>query len=182
MDNTALDNAMAPGTFSVLDFVSEAAYPTSTVTIYTNVAAGKKYADLVAQRSKLEVDDLEEAEKLTPEIEQAKAALEESALTFSLRGYPGGIVQEYMNEFATDENTDSADSRIIAKAIVNVTSKKGTDSHFWSHTEVETLRGLITEGEYSKLLTAVADVVFNAAVFDRATDAGFLGGRPDMAE
>lgn len=180
MDN--VETATAPTTFSVMSFIQETAYPEGVVTIYTDVVAAKELLRLNTRRAELEKTSLEEAEKLTPQIAEMLERAEKSALTFNLRGYAPGVVQQITSKHSDEEAENGADYELVAKAIITVKNSEGAvDEHFWSPEEVEVLRGRLAEGQWLKLLSAVADVLFNAAVFDRAVDAGFLGGRTDVA-
>lgn len=171
MDNTTPDQK----TFSVLDFVSEIAYPTQSVKIYTDVATGKKLADL---RYKMENSE-EAGEADEAEIESLTEKVEDTSLTFDLRGFAPGVVDDIINQ-ATDKG-EEPDEELVAKTIVRTSSRHGHDEHLWTAEEVHTLRRAIPEGEWAKLLTGTAGVLFTAAVFDRAVDAGFPGGRADVA-
>ena len=185
-----VEEAQKPGTFDVLSFVEGTAYPTDYVTLFRDVAAAKKYADLVAERMKY--DGLDEAtgeskakaEELTEQIAAAQEELEASAMTFKLRGFAPGIVDEIMTAHNDPEKPEdnTADSHLIAHAIVYVTDVDGNqDNHTWTAEDVLRLKRYLAEGEYVKLLSGVANVIFNAAVFERAADAGFPRGRVDVA-
>lgn len=177
-----VETATAPTEFSVLSFVKDTAYPTGEVVIYTNVVAAKEIERLFAKRQLLETKNMDEAEKLTPLIEAAVAEAEKTKLIFNLRGFPPGIIQQMMEQYNTDESDTEADPHLVAKAIISVENAEGAkDGHLWTGDEVNELRGSITPGEWLKLLSAVADVLFNATIFDDAVDAGFLGRRPDVA-
>lgn len=180
MDN--VETATAPTTFSVMSFIQETAYPEGVVTIYTDVVAAKELLRLNARRAELEKTSLEEAEKLSPQIAQMVERAEKSALTFNLRGFAPGVVQQIIDKYKNEENENAADAELVAKSIITVKNAEGAvDEHFWTADEVNMLRGRIAEGQWLKLLAAVADVLFNAAVFDKTVDAGFLGGRTDVA-
>ncbi len=178
-----VETATAQGTFSVLSFVQETAYPEGEVKIYTDVAGAKELLRANAERQLLETKDMEKAEELTPRIEELTKRIEATALTFHLKGFPPGVVQDMMTAHNTPEDENAADAHLIAKAIVKVTNPDGAvDDHYWTAEEVNQLRANIAEGQWSALLSAVGDVLFNAAVFNTAVDAGFLGRRPDVAE
>lgn len=180
MDN--VEQATAPTTFNVMSFIQDTAYPTGTVKVYTDITAAKEILRLNKERQALEAQDMDEAEKITPKIEEMTARAEASALTFNLRGFPPAIVSEIMDAHNTEENDSAADPHLIAKAIVSVENAEGgVDDHMWTAEEVTAFRGYIAEGQWLVLLGGVADVLFNATVFDKTVDAGFLGGRPDVA-
>jgi len=185
-----VEEAQKPGTFDVLSFVEGTAYPTEHVTLFRDVAAAKKYAELVAERMKCDDQDESTGEskakaaELTEQIEAAQQELEASAMTFMLRGYAPGIVEEIIQAHNDPNNPEdnSADAHLIAHAIVYVSDSSGNqDTRTWSAEDVLTLKKYLAEGEYLKLLSAVASVIFNGAVFEKATDAGFPRGRADLA-
>lgn len=180
MDN--VETATAPTTFSVLDFVQETAYPEGEFTIHTDIVSAKELLRLNFERRELETENMDEAEKLTPRIQELEEIIEKSALTFKVKGFPPGIVQQMMDEHNNDEDENAADAYLIAKAIISVKNANGdVDDHLWTGEEVRKLQANISNGEYLKLLAGVADVLFNATIFDRTVDAGFLGRRTDVA-
>lgn len=190
MSTDAVTLAQSPETFDVLSFIEGTAYPTETVTIYTDALSADALLKVDRARKEAEKAQLaEEATLNTEDFDSQIADLTEkvkaSALTFSLRGLPPGLVQEIysVDENAEEEVIRSAENKLIASTIVSVTNAKGaTDSRLWDEEAVEKFRRFLKEGEFAKVVRAVVNVNFNAAVFDQATDAGFLGGSPDVAE
>lgn len=174
----AVQEAQAPGTFDVLSFVEGTAYPTDTVVIYQDV---KSVTDLLnANNRRLEMDKSEKTGDYTEidaEIAELTEKVKASAMSFYLRGMPPGVSRTIFN--ATDDTTDAQyremENELIAKTIVRVTNAAGaSDERLWDGETVAKLRDFVKEGEFRKLVTAVANVNFNAMVFDQATDAGFL--------
>lgn len=163
-ETTVVDEALAPQTFDVLSFIEGTAYPEETVTILTDIATAREYVALVNGEDKYDEAD----------AEALRVKLADTALNFKLRGFPPGMVEEILEKYASDEDPSGADAHLIAKAIVGVTNAKGEpDARLWSPDDVIKLKRFLAEGEYVKLLTSVANIIFNAAVFDRAVDAGF---------
>lgn len=165
---TAVETALDAGTFDVLAFVEKAAYPKKMVTVFRDAALAKEYVDLSSS------DDTVDSERL----EELAVELKKSSLTFELRGYPPGIVQDIQKKHVTEEDPEgqAGDTELIAKAIVGVLDSEGRrDPRLWTPEDVAKLKNFLVEGEYIKLLGGVAEVIFNAAVFDRAADAGFSG-------
>lgn len=180
MENTAIDNATSPESFDVLSFVEQTAYPTEFVTLFTDVVAARKYAE--TKKAFGDAQDSDTAEKVEAKLAELEEQLKLSSLTFKLRGFPPGIVNELIEQYSTEENPTGADAHVIAKAIISVTAGNGNiDAHSWTAEEVIRLRNNVAEGQYLKLLGGVANVVFNSAVFDQVTDAGFSGGSTDVA-
>lgn len=180
MENTAIDNATSPESFDVLSFVEQTAYPTEFITLFTDVVSAREYSE--TKKALGDAEDSDTAKKLEDKLTQLEEKLKLSSLTFKLRGFPPGIVNTLIEEHSTEDNPTGADAHVIAKAIVSVTAGNGNiDAHSWTPEEVIRFKDHIAEGQYLKLLGGVANVVFNSAVFDQVTDAGFSGGSTDMA-
>jgi hypothetical protein len=177
MDDTAVEAALAPDTFDVLAFVENTAYPVEHVTLFTDITAAREYTELSAQRQEREDAETDaEADEIEDKLAALAAKLKATSLTFELRGFPPGIVDRIMKEHATEENPAGADNELVAKAIISVTNGSGAkDARLWDAEMVARLKDNVAEGEFLKLLGAVANVIFNAAVFKQATDAGFPG-------
>lgn len=170
MDDTTTPNV---STFDVLGFIEATEYPTSTVTLFRDISKGKEYARLVAERTGLPEG------KTSNELDKAIANIEDelktNSLTFELRGFAPGVVQDIL-DLHKDADDDSGDFDLISRTITGVYNGSGEkDSHTWTVDDVRKLKRHFAEGEYNKLLQAVAGVIFNAAVFDSAVDAGFSG-------
>lgn len=180
METTATDNATSPEVFDVLSFVEQTAYPTEFVTLFTDVVAAREYAE--TKKAFSDAEDSDTAKKAEDKLTELEEKLKTSSLTFKLRGFPPGIVNALIEAHSTEENPTGADAHVIAKAIISVTAGNGNvDAHTWTPEEVVRLKNNIAEGQYLKLLGGVANVVFNSAVFDQVTDAGFSGGSTDVA-
>lgn len=180
----AISAAQAPDTFDVLSFIESTAYPTETVTVYTDA---KSATDLLALNAKRKAHELG-PESYDPtmydaEIEALTEKVKKSILTFELRGMPPGVVRDLYtveddNDIAAQEN---AQAKLIASTIVSVKNADGVaDSRLWDAEAVKKLQRFLKEAEFGKLVKGVIDVNFNASVFDQATDAGFLGGSSDV--
>jgi len=173
-----MDEATAPNvsTFDVLSFIDQTEYPTDTVSIFTDVKAAHEYIKLNEEMDAASAGE----EKFDPAPYEERLAelgekLKVSSLTFELRGFAPGIVQAIMDKY-DDADEGGADAELIARSIIAVLNAKGErDGRTWSADDVLKLRERLAEGQYMKLLEAVAGVLFNAAVFDRAVDAGFSG-------
>lgn len=186
-----IDAAQAQDTFDVLSFIEGTAYPTENVVIYTDPKSATELliANQKRKDNELNADSDGVAEKvdeeLTKEIEILTAKVKGSALTFSLRGLPPGLVQDIYalpdGEEGTTEKQLEAEDDLIAKTIVGVKNAAGAeDPQIWDSHKIAQLRRFLKEGEFGKLIQGVIRVNFNASVFDQATDAGFLGGSSDV--
>lgn len=185
MSTDAVTQAQSQETFDVLSFIEGTAYPVETVTIYTDALSADQL--LKANQERLELDDRPEAIDYTDidsRIEELTEKVKKSALKFSLRGLPPGLVQEIYNisEDASDSEARAAENKLIASTIVSVENATGAkDSRLWDEDAVEAFRKYLKEGEFAKVVKSVVNVNFNAAVFDQATDAGFLSRGSDVA-
>ena len=189
MTTNTIDTAQAQGTFDVLSFIEGTAYPTDEVKVYTDVISAD--ALLKANEKRLKMDEApegvkEEFDKVDAEIAELTNKVQNSALTFSLRGLPPGVVQEIYGNLAEEADPQlarEAEHKLIASTISGVTNAAGErDPRVWDAESVGKLRHFVKEGEYTRLIEGVVRVNFNASVFDQATDAGFLGGSSDVAE
>lgn len=186
-ETTVVEEALKPGVFDVLAYVEQTAYPEKFVTLFRDINAAREYTELIAERQKLEDKQVGEATEISTDdldarVDESRQKLEDSAMIFKLRGFAPGVVQEMLNQYNENDNDNKADSYLIARTIINVSNAKGeVDNHTWESDDVLKLKRFIAENEYMKLLAGVADVLFNAAAFDRAVDAGFSSGRSDMA-
>lgn len=184
--------AQSQDEFDVLSFVSGTAYPTASVQLYTDVAAVKELLKYNQERLDAEVKNATaegdvsiDIKPLDERVEKLTQRVQETAITFNLRGMPPGIVEEIYpasDEDVSDEEEQNRTNKLIAHTIQSVVSATGAmDSRVWDVDAVTTLRKNIQGGEFVKLVKAVTSVNFNALVFDKATDAGFLGGSTDVA-
>lgn len=189
--DTAIAEAQSPETFDVLSFLEQTAYPTETVVVHQDVKSADSYIKLHAQLQELEKEentDLDAVNSLSDEITALGEKIKKSAIVFTLRGMPPGIVQQIVSPVGLDPELDTPqaaidrDNELIARSIISVSNANGVkDETVWDAKKVAKLRTFLKEGEFGKLVKGVADVNFNAAIFDQATDAGFPGGSSDLA-
>lgn len=188
-----VETAQSKGTFDLLSFVKDTAYPTKDVVVYQDAEAADKYVVLVEQRLEFDKNkNTVESDKLTEEIDKLGKRIADSAITFKLRGLPPTIANEIVskNKFEDDDASEDAvaarvrsDNELIARTIIAVTNASGeSDSRVLHGDDIAVLRGYLKEGEFKKIVQGVINVNFNAAVFDRATDAGFSSGSFNLAE
>jgi hypothetical protein len=208
-DTDAVTAAMQPDTFKLDDFLADIAYPVETVTIHLDAYTANEKLKVLERKDELEKQaarareakknaprtineadtTFEEIEKVQAEIDALNSKLEESALTFHMRGMEPGIVDSITKSFFTEpgdeENPDkntARDNELIAKSIIKVVNAKGAvDEHVFTAEEVALWRTKLLPGEFLKLVQSVARVNLNGALFSFAVDAPFLGGRSDVA-
>lgn len=194
--DAAVDTATAKSTFDVLDFVRNASLPSESVTIYTNAAAAKELAGLLAaEASRLKAaaaaDDygLSIADEPEDLFDDARATelhdeLAASALVFDLRGIAPAAHTALENHLkATFPYREGADNpeygqalehNLIAKTITSVRNAAGAvDDTPWTAARVADLVTELYPSETGKLFVAVAEVTYLGNVFDRAVSADF---------
>jgi hypothetical protein len=195
----AVTTAMAPETFKLDDFLAGVAYPTEEVTIHLDAFTANEKLKALAKKDELErklaklkdskaprtLDEktvsFEDVAEIQEVIDGLNEKLEASGLTFSMRGMEPAIVQEITKRhFVTaedEENPDkniARDNELIAKSIIKVTNAQGqVDEHVFTADEVNHWRGKLLDGEFLKLVQAVAKVNLNGALFSVAVDAPF---------
>jgi hypothetical protein len=120
--------------------------------------------------------------------------LKDSALHIELRGMAPEIVDIITEKYFTDKSKDYSgspeendrDHELIAKSIIKISDANGNvaapaSGNVYDTDDVERLHGRLLAFEYYKIVQATAKVNLNAALFDQATDASFLGRGSDLA-
>lgn len=206
MDTTteAIDQAQSRGSFDVLAFIEETAYPTEKVVVFQDVASATEYVRLNDERAAKEIALAkrkqpgeiptipeepiveENTSELDAKIEELGEKIRKSSIVFELRGMAPGVLNDMLMAEDPDNDNDKAaqkrEDNVLAATIVGVENHEGIkDTRVWDAESINALRRNLKEGEFGKLVTAVARVNFNAAVFDQATDAGFSGRGSDLA-
>jgi len=195
----SVTEALAPETFDVLDFVQGRGLPRSAVTLYTDVEAGQRLADLAAtEESNAKLAEKEglgiadEVEWVDPdEVEELRERIENSAITFKLRGLApaakkalrNGLVAKHNFKEDVPANEQEAyfeeySYTLIAKTVEAVVRADGAeDNTKWTPERVKAFHEAYNETEYARLDNAVYNINFNTDVFDRAASADFLSKR-----
>lgn len=126
-----------------------------------------------------------ELEELQAKIDEWDAKVAENPLVIELRGMPPYIVDEITSKHFIDKTVDysgtdeetARDYELISRSIVSINgSTNAVDVD-----DVKKIRGSVLSDEYYKLVTGVAHVNLNGALFDQATDASFLSRRTHVA-
>ena len=191
--------ALAPETFDVLDFVTGSGLPRKKVTLYTDVEAGQRLADLVAAEkaieNRAETDGLgitDDVEWVDPEeVAQLREKIEGSAITFTLKGLAPAAKKALRLSLVAKHNykedVPAAEQEgyfeeysytLIAKTIESLSRADGAvDNKKWTPERVKKFHESFNEGEYKRLDDTVYEVNFQTDVFDRAASADFLSKR-----
>lgn len=185
--STALDEK----TFDVLAFVANTAYPTETVTVYTDAETAHELAKIVQERKRFEkiaAKNPDAEVQPSTDVSEHEVALRQkldaSALQFTLRGLSPKALDELRDDLIPD-NFDSLPEKekqelsqkqtvtILTRCITEARSATGDVDRQWTVEKVEALFGYLNAGESLKLVEAMSKVNFNVGVFNDAVDAGF---------
>jgi len=198
----SVTDALAPTSFKLDDFLGGIAYPVEQVVIHLDAYAANeklkavKFLDELEAKYAKQLKDSDKQERTIGEVDEITAEdldaannaiaewndkLEATSITFYLRGMAPSIVEEISKQYFVtpeDENDPQKnrdrDNELIAKSIIKaVNSAGGVDEHVFTAAEVEGYRGKLLEGEFLKLVQAVAQVNLNGALFNQAVDAPF---------
>lgn len=170
-ENTPLD----PEDFDIIAFIEGSNYPEKTVKLYTNGKAAIELRDLLASE-----EETQDGDKITA----LRKEIEDSSLTFTLRGLAPKVIEVMMSKMnvnskdITDEERvkrflESTDSLTAASIQKVVTASGKVDTRAWDTARAATLRGVLLPSEYEKLADGVNTVNFDAKLFNDSVDAGF---------
>ena len=200
--NEAVDNAVKRETFSMLDFISNGGVvmPSKKLDIFTDVEANFEIDEIDAELDRLY--KLAKMQKrlvgpdpaVTGPLEARKAELaernEQSHIVVHLRGVHPTVDDELRRElqkrnkktpFEDNAWTEAYNCGLVAKAITQVEKNGQVDNHIWTAEEAGTLISALPPTEAHKLITTATYLTSGVRMADRRVDAGFPGGRADMA-
>lgn len=189
----AIEEALAPETFSVLDFVKRANTPTKTIRVYTDADAALKITDLKIKRAedgknkktkKVESLSITEGTDYDYEIDELQERLEESAVEFVLRGLAPKAVDaldkhlkatnDYKDGEENEAYTRALNDSLVAKSIVSATVPgQAPDTHSWTPEEVRALTEELYVVEANKLYIGAGEVNYVSKAFEVAVSADF---------
>jgi len=183
----AVEQAQAKGTFNLNDVLQGRGYPEDEVTVYTNVPAAYELQALNARLEEIAQaaeQDQETYNALDSLAQALKQEILDSQLTFHLRGISPGHIKKIMRsvnrmvrkgELEEDEMVDYLDAAYIAPHIIKTVNAKGeVDERLFTVEDVQKIQEFLDDGQLLKINNAVRNLSFTAALFDAATDAGFL--------
>lgn len=128
--------------------------------------------------------------EIVGKLEALESAIEKSKLTLRLRGMAPHKVEELTKKHFEDDKKDytgttqetDRDFELIAQSIYQVTDSDDlVVMTTVTASDIEKLQGSLLAGEYYKIVTAVAHVNLNGALFEQATDAPFPSRRSNVA-
>lgn len=176
----SVTKAQEKGTFSVLDAAAGVAYPTDSVTIFTDVASG--YRASMLQNEAAKIDDVDRLNEIDEEIATLVQKIKDTALTFNLRGFNQKVLRGILDSVKTEfedidygPGAERANMKYIATSIESVENAQGeVDNHVWTWEDVANLKGSIPEESFNQLAVKTAQLSLASTYFDEATDADFL--------
>lgn len=174
-----LTEAQDKRTFSVLEVAQGRGYPQDIETIYMDAESGYQAQRLSALLN--DESDNDERERLAEEIRELWAKVQESQLTFHLRGISPGAVKS-INDEAGGKFEDTIEGpgaqwcnfKYIAESIVKVVDYKGAvDNHHWTVEDIEAFKGLAPAESFDKIALKTDELTFTAAFFDSTVTSDF---------
>lgn len=171
----AVEDALSPKTFDIVEAVQGKAYPTEDVTVFFDEVAirdlrkANKELTEIARRG-------ESDEELEDKVHALADKVQESANTFTFRGVSQKVIDE-----ATEKHGDSGHDFnifIMQQSLVKVTNTAGAvDDREFTFEDMKTIYYGLPQGEYERLQETIMGLSFAATIFDEAVDAGFLQRR-----
>ena len=188
-------------TFDVLAYLEEQPVATDEVTIYTNVSKARALHKLVEERnvilatrrmkaekddySDLSISDNDEDTELDDEINEIIAALEETALTFSLKTVAPALIRaiEKSSEAKADKDWTAREAElhaqkttadILSRSIHSVTRGDGAVDHSdWDAKRLLKLEEALYAEQAQQLIAALYNMVYTGQVFEEALTVDF---------
>lgn len=169
--------------FNVFDFITDSIeYPERHPVVYMNGKAASQINDLRNELDK-SVTTASRAAAIRKEIKALQKALDESRLTFHVRGYSPAVresieteVRELAEEqgWEEDKTTEEITYRVFAKAIVSVTNADGEkDERPWTPENVNDFMKAAPNGALTDFTKDVIHVTVRAVEFHNSVDVTF---------
>jgi sialic acid synthase SpsE len=180
-----VEEAQSKKVFNLSDAIKGRAYPQKSVTIYLDDESALKLVELNDKMSY--VTDVKELAKLEAEAASLEKNIQESALTFKMRGVNQDAIElvlKQMNEkykVKGSAGTDNPDwmrdyiTNLISLNIVSVTDASGSeDETVFTFEKADEVRKNIPAAEWGKLVEMMQKLTLAGGYFEQLTDAGFL--------
>lgn len=174
--------AQKQGTFNLAAVIKGRGYPSKDVTIYTDVDSAFK---LIAIEEKLKSLSEPDAD-LEAEANGLAQLVQDSKLTFHMRGVSQGVVEEVTNSanslYPEDETGQRADDwykyytvRLVAENVLKVTdANDNVDEHVFTYEEMLEIRNNIPVDSWQIIVSTMQQLTLAGGYFKGLTDAGFL--------
>lgn len=173
-----VQDAMAEGTFDVLDAAKGRSYPSKDVKIYTD-AESAYLATLLEER----IAEEEDPEKVN-ELDAQRSALRDKVLAseqiWHLRGIDRRVRRQAEKSAKKRGDTDDADQAewvmfgYLAGMLIRVTASNGAvQEKLWTTQDIADIVDALPDESVSALLNAVNELVFGGLRFDALVSADF---------
>lgn len=199
--HAAVEAALNPEEFDVLDYVNNLPVATNTVKIYTNVGGARELAELLTKRqaildkrdaeakadgySDLSIADNDRDTELDDEINELLEKLDETALTFHLKSVAPKLIRaiqtaaiakadkNWTEEQQANHNTRTT-GEILAKAIDHVVLANGAvDNKPWDAERLQGFEEAMYVEQSKQLVSALYQIVYTGEVFDEVLSVDF---------
>lgn len=181
----AVRDAQRPGVFNLSEVIKGRGYPQKDVTVYIDGEAAFELVELEDKMKSLKEDSKEYAE-LEKQAEELAHKVQNSKLTFTLRGVSQSVVEavtekadkEYSRTSEDEYNSDWFTfyvTSLVAENLIKVTDKDGNvDEHNFTYEEVLEIRNNIPIESWTLLVNTMQKLTLATGYFKGLTDAGFL--------
>lgn len=178
-------DAQKPGVFNLSEVIKGRGYPQKDVTVYIDGAAAFELVELEEKMKSLSEDSAEYA-KLEKQAEDLAHKVQDSKLTFTLRGVSQSIVEaisekadkQFSRESEDEYNSDWFKfyvTSLVAENLVRVTDKDGNvDERHFTYEEVSEIRDNVPIESWTLLVNTMQKLTLATGYFKGLTDAGFL--------
>lgn len=196
-----VEEALNAETFDVLNYVENQEVGSDEVSVYVNVKGAKRLQKLVEQRHEylaeqrartangksetLGLDEAYEDTEYDDEINALVEELEKTALIFELKTVAPALVRSIDKHYAATADKDWSEERkaeynaerladLLSRAIAGVRRGDGArDPQEWDKARLEAFEVQVYEEQFSKLLSALYEMVYTGTVFEEALNADF---------
>jgi uncharacterized protein (UPF0297 family) len=180
-----VDQAQSKKVFNLADAIKGRALPQKTVTVFLDEGSALELVDINSLMN--ETTDPEALAALEEKAAVLKNKINESALTFSMRGVNQKTIEEVSEMCNVKHNAKDGEGvndinwmvdyiiTLVAKNIISATDGDGNvDEGPFDYDKIEEIRGFIPAAEWNKLVEAMQRLTLAGGYFEQLTDAGFL--------
>ena len=181
----AVREAQKPGVFNLSEVIKGRGYPQKDVTVYIDGASAFELVELEDKMNSI-AEDSEEYKELEKKAEELAHKVQDSKLTFTLRGVSQSVVEaitDKADKLHSRQTEDEYNSdwfkfyvtSLVAENLVKVTDKDGNvDERHFSYEEVSEIRDNVPIESWTLLVNTMQKLTLATGYFKGLTDAGFL--------
>jgi hypothetical protein len=179
------EQAQSKKVFNLADAIKGRALPQKTVTVFLDEGSALELVDINSLMN--ETTDPEALAVLEEKAAVLKKKIDDSALTFSMRGVNQKTIEEVSEMCNVKHNVKDGDGvsdinwmvdyiiTLVAKNIISATDSDGNvDNGPFDYDKIEEIRGFIPAAEWNKLVETMQRLTLAGGYFEQLTDAGFL--------